>query len=173
MPTLPTGSSHEWDHESDFEEFRIGSFCCMIRRHELFGNLMGYVGSKDASMIEAISIEAVHGGWTYESKENPHTHEEDGLHWIGFDCAHFQDILPCASGIPQAAVNEAMPPEVAKNFEEISKILGQMGLESGATYKNMDFVRGELEHACTKALQRLKGGWKAIKREIDADSPEA
>jgi hypothetical protein len=98
-------SSGPWDDEPDKKQWEDTEtkYPCLIVRNNL-GNLCGYVGiSKSHPMFEKDydSIDVTcHGGLTYASKcyhnichvvsEN----EDDNIWWLGFDCAHYNDLSP-------------------------------------------------------------------------------
>jgi|SRR5438132_7191778 len=73
---------------------------CMIIRNAEMGNLCGYVGiplDSKLCKLDYNDIEVnVHGGLTYSGRCNGNIcHEaEEEVYWLGFDCAHFQDLSP-------------------------------------------------------------------------------
>lgn len=92
-----------WDNETDREEWRdakTGLPCLAVRSS--LGAWCGYVGIApkhphyewDHDALDYI----VHGGLTYSAKcgglcDLP-AGEADALWWLGFDCAHFGDVIP-------------------------------------------------------------------------------
>ena len=78
-----------WDDEPDFVRWidPVTRYNCMVRRTPL-GSLCGYVGiTSDHPSF------GLHGSvtWCNFFKEIP---EDVQLFWIGFDCAHFHDLIP-------------------------------------------------------------------------------
>lgn len=93
----------------DFARFSHLGFPCIIRRVEKLGNWCGYVGvGKDHPFFKmdynnkALADINVHGGLTYarpcmDDENLGVCHPNDGddeRFWFGFDCAHFQDLIP-------------------------------------------------------------------------------
>lgn len=88
----------EWNDEPDFEDWTDKStgLACAIRRGIHGGHLCGYVGVPaghrafgesgwESSVIRNLDV---HCGVTFAQTL------DDGLHWIGFDCAHLGDATP-------------------------------------------------------------------------------
>lgn len=94
--------SGPWNDEPDRVEFEHKGVPCLIVRSPLGGNLCGYVGvkpghpwhRKNFSDIDA----DVHGGLTYSEEcqravcHVPAPGEPENLWWLGFDCAHCDDL---------------------------------------------------------------------------------
>jgi hypothetical protein len=93
-----------WNHEPDRVEWRSEhGFPCLILRSRL-GALCGYVGLPPGHPMHGkeygdVPVD-VHGGLTYAEHCNgeichvPAEGEPDDAYWLGFDCAHSQDIAP-------------------------------------------------------------------------------
>ncbi|MEO1658280.1 MAG: hypothetical protein AAFR65_11195 [Pseudomonadota bacterium] len=88
------------------EEFEASGFTCKIIVHTTLGHLCGYVRlpadhpmwGKDYDDVTA----DVHGGLTYARDHAP-LDESDGGWWLGFDCAHYGDLVPSVveqAGLP-------------------------------------------------------------------------
>lgn len=94
-----------WDREPDRIEWRTahGGRPCLILRNEM-GALCGYVAVEEGhpwfgKPWHAIDAE-VHGGITYAAScaghicHVPREGESDDVWWVGFDCAHWPDLMP-------------------------------------------------------------------------------
>ena len=73
-----------------------GYDCKILRvRMEYSGHLCGYVKIPETHQLYNLDYDEidvdVHGGLTYSSEE------KDG-YWLGFDCAHYDDVTPCVVG---------------------------------------------------------------------------
>lgn len=85
-------NSGPWDNEADQKTWMHQGIPCVIRRTPL-GHLCGYVALLsehplfNASKNHFLSNINVHGGITFDEIV-------DGIRWIGFDCAHFNDLSP-------------------------------------------------------------------------------
>ena len=90
LPSAPEWKPWEQEPNELFGE-RAG-YPTQIRRITNMGHLCGYVGVPSfhpASHGKEYDLQlSVHGGITYR-----HEHD-DGLLWIGFDCAHLDDLVP-------------------------------------------------------------------------------
>lgn len=135
-----------WTEEPDkiFWIDQVTGLDCLIVRSVFSGSLCGYVGvppehpayDKDYDSIEV----DVYGGLTYGDFCQEEAPEESGVchlpedgatekpYWLGFDTAHFRDLLPAM---------------IARERE--------MGLETahtgkfGETYKTVEYVKAEVE----------------------------
>ena len=117
--------------EGDFLEFHHLGFKCQIIRHKDFNHLNGYIfltSDNDYFGFSYTDIDVrVHCGWTYC--------RQDGDFWIvGFDCAHLGDIT--------------------SHFFVTDSCRQILSLES--TYKDMKFVKSELECACEDFQKKSK-----------------
>lgn len=124
-----------WDGEPDRKEWRYKGLPCLIVRNR-FGALCGYVGvspghpwhEKPYQDIDA----DVHGRLTYSdscAEGGPICHvplpgEPDTVWWLGFDCAHYQDVSP--------------------GFRHVS--LG------GEVYRDIAYVTGEVQGLADQAI---------------------
>lgn len=124
-----------WNNESDRYEWidDVTGYPCLAKRNVLIGSWCGYVGvyqghklhGKTYSEIEEEEYEMeIHGGLTYSEEssddfENGVCSKLDNnntIWWLGFDCAHYNDIVPSLTyNTPKA------------------------------TYKDLDFVKAECE----------------------------
>jgi len=97
-------SEGPWSAEPDRQEWKYKGFPCLIVRNHM-GVLCGYVGVPSnhpyyQMNYEEIPLE-VHGGLTYSQhcRENichkPAEGEPDDVWWLGFDCGHYGDLIPC------------------------------------------------------------------------------
>lgn len=94
----------EWDSEPDRVDFIHAGFSCLLHRNTL-GNWCGYVGvpethpdfGKSYDDVEDVSV---HGGLTYADlcREGichvPQPGMPEKVWWLGFDAAHFNDLVP-------------------------------------------------------------------------------
>jgi hypothetical protein len=99
-----------WVDEPDREEWRHSGLPCLITRAPL-GNLCGYVAVPPGHPWHGQAYDdidaAAHGGLTYADRcqgnicHVPREGEPDDVWWLGFDCAHWCDIIPMmASTLP-------------------------------------------------------------------------
>jgi hypothetical protein len=94
-----------WVEEPDRIEWRSGQgYPCLMVRHPVLGHWCGYVGlppghpwhGRAAGGIGACA----HGGINYAEPCNdqichvPEPGDTDDVWWIGFDCAHYDDLSP-------------------------------------------------------------------------------
>lgn len=138
----------EWCDEPDYVEFEHDGIACEILRIAVFdglngenifgGHLCGYCkipekhplyGNTD--YIDKFEEFDVHGGITFNEIQKE-------THWVGFDCAHFLDIVPSM----QKTFKEIQNKKIANLFPR------PKGLES--TYKNIDFVMAEIKNLATQ-----------------------
>jgi hypothetical protein len=130
----------EWDGEPDRVEWRSGDLPCLIVRGPL-GALCGYVGmppghpwhGKDYGEVDV----SIHGGLTYAEACAGHIchvakpGEPDEVWWLGFDCAHAGDVSP----------------SMLRYF----RTSRHFHLMPGETYKNVAYVRAEVERLAAQA----------------------
>ncbi len=124
--------------EGDFLEFHCLDFKCQIIRHNDLKHLNGYIFltyDNDYYGVTYYEIDVpIHYGWTY-------CKQDDDFWVIGFDCAHLGDIT-------------------GQSFKFME--FGHMEREyfgSIPTYKDMNFVKLELEDAC-KHLQKKSKSYR-------------
>lgn len=99
---------------------------CEVSRHEKMGTLNGYVTLSEVDKFDMSKLSEeflvrkieVHGGVTY-TRHYP----EDNKYVIGFDCAHYNDLVP--------------------SYLESEKF--GMGLITGPCYREMAYVKSECE----------------------------
>jgi hypothetical protein len=86
-----------WSTEPDYVFWwdKTTGFPCIIRRVPGSGHFCGYVGC----LVEKASFEQdldPHGGITWGGPLLPWNETVEGIvYWLGFDCAHAGDYLPC------------------------------------------------------------------------------
>ena len=120
-----------WKTEPDEERWadeETGLHCAIFRNG--IGSLCGYVGIPESHPLHGMDCDkchdlhdiSVHGGLTFSDVivDSP-----EGLHWLGFDCAHYGDYSP------------TYPSE----FSTCGK----------SQYRNIDYVRNE----CRSLAKRL------------------
>ena len=125
----------EWDNEPDELEWEHKGLKCAIFRNS-FGGLCGYVGvdrthpywEKEYSDLQDISV---HGGLTFSSWID----EKKELYYLGFDCCHFGDVSP---------YDKVMDPSLVSSNDP------------GRSYKNMEYVKNEVEGLAEQVLQASK-----------------
>jgi hypothetical protein len=91
---LPDGP---WQYEPHFFAFESFGFRCQLFRTPITFAWCGYVGidkdhpyfEKDYDDLNDIETLDIHGGFTYSNRD-----KNNGLWWIGFDCAHSGDLIP-------------------------------------------------------------------------------
>lgn len=102
-----------WDAEPDKKQWTdkaTGYPCLIVRNGETLGHLCGYVGVTEGHPAFEKHYDGVdvrcHGGLTYsdfcmkdadEAESICHkveTGDNDRVWWLGFDCAHYQDLSP-------------------------------------------------------------------------------
>jgi hypothetical protein len=95
-----------WQHEPDRKEWRdtATGYPCLAVRHGSLGHWCGYVAvppghSAHGKSYDDVEVE-VHGGLTYANLCSgrvchiPKPGEPDDVFWLGFDCAHCDDLSP-------------------------------------------------------------------------------
>lgn len=118
----------QWDDEPDLIEWSDGELHFRIKRMQ-FGHLYGYIGvERDHPLYgvpyQEVSYEIpVHCGLTYSDHSRCTICHRDRpkIHWIGFDCAHYNDFSPGLSF----------------NWK----------VEISSTYKSISYVKGKLSDA--------------------------
>lgn len=132
-----------WVYEPDFYEFTHKGVKCMIRRgfyreginlERVFGGyLCGYVQLPDNHpwKDKKLNIEAdVHGGITFND-----TWDFTYGHWVGFDCAHFLDLIPSNKNLYQF-------------FEENDVFKHE--------YRDFKYVKTECENLAEQVIKSIK-----------------
>jgi hypothetical protein len=117
----------EWVEEPDFAYFKHCGYTCRVKRiikyettDECFGgHLCGYVDLPEdhpwfGKGYDDIEVE-IHGGLTYAEPRK--SDDEDNLYTIGFDCAHYGDLLPSILKLKKSGVLS----ELYNDFTEIYK----------------------------------------------------
>lgn len=144
-----------WDDELDKYEWRSNGYPCLVVRAPVTGALCGYVGLRPGHPwygkgYDDIEIE-VHGGLTYSNTgcrghicHVPGDGEDDLVHWIGFDCSHFRDVMP---QLEATRIRAGLPERPG-------------GIFGFGTYKDVAYVRAEVE--------RLRGQAEAAARAANA-----
>lgn len=141
----------EWVEEVDYATFSYNGWECVIRRECFYdgpivfgGFLCGYVKIPENYRLYTVSPDVhtytlskfgVHGGITYFSF--PFWDEE--ILYLGFDCGHVYDITPSFNKM------RCFPEEFPKEFcDNLISLFNKFN----ATYKNIYFVKKELELLC-------------------------
>lgn len=142
----------EWMIEPDRVQVDYRGVECEILRNSM-GALCGYVTVPEGhewhgKHYDEIECE-VHGGLTF-GQQMPWGSSEKEEYVIGFDCAHFRDITPSC---------EKLLAEQRKKFPRPESSRGL--LEEGPftpIYKNIAYVRGEIESLVDQMLDGVKDG---------------
>jgi hypothetical protein len=129
----PKWGEGPWQSEPDRLEFQSHGFDCLLSRNSMLGNWCGYVGLPKTHSLygqerpNTLDTLDVHGGVTYSAHCDGFichvTKDPDELFWIGFDCAHSQDLIP---GLVTTMETLPTPPW-------------------SVTYKTFDWVKKETE----------------------------
>lgn len=143
-----------WLDEPNYEAFEYKDYVCVLRRNPL-GAWNGYVLLTpndpwyDIKNYNDIPIE-VHGGLTYGK------YTTDGLdnkvYAIGFDCAHWDDIVPMMVDENKKALIEKYP-ELLEIYDRIDKIFDEKDMQNPITYKDINFVRKEIEYMVEQIIK--------------------
>lgn len=130
---------------------------CMIHRNGA-GALCGYVGVPAdhpyyGQDYDNVDVE-VHGGLTYANKCSEQATEEHGIchipepgrsediWWLGFDCAHAQDLCPGMEATTRKFYEPGGP--LFDKKETHDKIKSNPMFRD--TYKDVDYVKSEIEN---------------------------
>lgn len=145
-----------WHDEPDRVDFEHDGHPCLLLRGPL-GAWCGYVGVPPNhpwhgadSMSDVLDVE-VHGGITYASPCHgaichvPKPGETDHVYWLGFDCAHYRDLVPAMLTMPQITRD----PRTATVCASVDQ----------GTYRDVAYVRAQTE-ALALQVTRAKGGGK-------------
>ncbi len=124
----------EWTTEPNRIEFTHAGYSCLLSRNFSLLNWCGYVGiSKSHPYYQMDELDLnVHGGVTYSSLCSEiichfSDNESEPLFWLGFDCAHCDDLVP-----------------KMLQFMDYPKHALLFGRSSN--YKNVDYVMHEVKY---------------------------
>lgn len=145
-----------WQSEPDRLEWHAHGFPCLAVRGPV-GAWCGYVGlprrhplyGRDYDLAEEHGISA-HGGITFGGFCGGAIchNDPERVYWIGFDCAHYQDLSPALR-----ATMRHIAPELTKLHEklELDRVFGT------EVYRTLEFVRRETEELARqlKSVRRL------------------
>jgi hypothetical protein len=102
---------------------------CLVAQVPLLGHLCGYVriprthalyGKHDSAKLQKIFV---HGGVTFSKTKKSGRWLTRG-HWIGFDCAHYGDLVPGVT--PEAYAKQFALRDVEYVKYEIDKLVRQL-----------------------------------------------
>lgn len=115
--------------------FQNDNYRCVIKKNPYLGVWCGYVELPESHPVyqqeyELLHTLDVHGGITYSAFGIPGTYLKGW--WIGFDCGHAGDFIPCIESINEILLLKGMP-EIT-SIKNINK----------TTFKDQDFVKQEL-----------------------------
>lgn len=147
----------EWVSEPDLVEFEYKDYLCRMKRishleghnkdHMFGGHLCGYVQvPSDLNLVEKdydLDFD-VHGGITFN--QYIEESEDKGAYWIGFDCAHSHDYIPCMRNIYSKISDEIFP--VSEEMKKSSLF--------NPTYKNLDYVIAECKSLVDQVIEYSK-----------------
>lgn len=158
-----------WTTEPDRLEWKIHGLTCLVARNPFMLNWCGYVGIPKEHPYHGVEYDHndgdnpvekldVHGGVTYSNHCSHficHTtdEEEDDLFWIGFDCAHFDDIVP---ELDMLRAERKDPLYI--DIESLEKQLGMDGDKNktwGKTYKDFFYITQQTQYLA-KQLAEVK-----------------
>lgn len=158
---------HDWLYEPDLVIGEYRGYPFLIRRvivsdRYVSGHLAGYVGldlkHPLAKEYDDEEVENVfdHGGTTYSEDHIPIKEFQDkfkpGLYWLGFDCAHYNDVTPIKEYTLQGQhYTEIMEGEFLKAYERLEKLNSSLQ-DTDRTYKTIDFVINEIKKAINKLI---------------------
>jgi hypothetical protein len=145
---MPWGAG-PWDEEPDKAQWideATGLDCLLVRNN--MGALCGYVGVPEGHPshgqgYDDVAVE-VHGGLTYADKcaglicHDPKLGASDNVWWLGFDCAHWGDLVP---SMEQFYSTNPIGKEVRGGRDRENRV-----------YRDVDYVVAE----CTKLASQLK-----------------
>lgn len=124
--------SKEWIDEPNILEFESHGFRCFIIRNPILLNLLGYIeipANHPWHNKELDYLLFPHGGITYDSAFHPSGNATPQYiapgknRWIGFDCAHAQDLIP---GLTMFRTEIPGFPITYKNIEFVKLELSKM-----------------------------------------------
>ncbi len=141
-----------WMDEPDRVVFSSHGLNCLLLRNPTMFNWCGYVGvKKDHPNVTRLVLRKnvlfriersywddedddldVHGGITFREEC-----EEDGLFWFGFDCAHYQDFVPCT-----LYYTKTIPGYPSLSFE------------MNDVYRTVNFVRDQTEQLAKQLSEK-------------------
>jgi hypothetical protein len=114
--------------EPNYERFEYKGFKCLMRRNMQFGTWCGYVGiPSDHPLFKKKDLDElnldVHGGITWSDFLED---ENDGLYYIGFDCAHYLDVIPFMYMHVPTFTNEGIYRDADYVRQEIRNLVDQI-----------------------------------------------
>lgn len=144
-----------WLKEPDRIEFQYRGYRCLILRNkDITGALCGYVAVPKGHPFYEETWQRdgdkkvydlnVHGGITYAEYHQPIRHQNEGdddLWWLGFDCAHYGDLMPEQNKRIMVGFEALKKEFPEKEFLELKELLIP---PCHATYKTVDFVKKEI-----------------------------
>src|SRR5260370_13368695 len=124
-----------WDDEPDRVEWRSQGFPCLMVRSPM-GSWCGYVGVSWTHPwfhrhYDSVYGHTAHGGLTYAAScsDNPFVchvpapGEPKRIWWVGFDCAHFGDLVPRVRGTLREIARKAFDAGDDESFPRFSASL--------------------------------------------------
>lgn len=118
------------EKEGNRKGFQSNGYTCLILRHPSLMHLCGYVlldGSKFYGKhydSKELNFVEVHGGLTFSEKCGGEYLPEG--YWIGFDCAHYNDLTPYTVLRPELAPFLRDDPSVYRTMEYVESELNSL-----------------------------------------------
>jgi len=139
-----------WQREPDRVEFEAHGFPCLMVRGVVTGAWCGYVGVPEGHWAYgkpygSVEVEGIHSELNYAAKCSgrichvPKPGKPDHVWWLGFDCAHFNDIAPAL----EARLRDVMG---------VNRLFG----DSWRSYKTVAWVKNEVKRLARR-LEAMGG----------------
>lgn len=155
-----------WQGEPDRVEFEAHGYPCLIRRVPVLGHFCGYVAVPPGHPWHGIEYGDLkpspdaHGGVNSAGPcsgdicHRPKPGEPEDVWWLGFDCAHWNDVMPGVEGLKKEVLK-------ASPFAT-----SPLAASWSPTYKTLGFVRAEVEGLALQALEAKKNFtlWRRVWR---------
>ena len=126
-----------WDAEPDRVEWTYRGMPCLIVRVQTHGGLCGYVAVPPGHPAHGKGYDDVavdiHGGLTYARGCGGHVchvpaeGESDDVWWLGFDCAHCDDLCPAMP----TGIDDQVYRDVAYVRAEVESLADQLAAMGG------------------------------------------
>lgn len=87
------------EQEGNEKDFEYNGYKCRVRRVGVpySGHLCGYIEIPVGHQLHGLDYDAIEAHYDYELPAHcglTYSGEVEGIHWIGFDCAHSGDLSP-------------------------------------------------------------------------------
>lgn len=140
-----------WQDEPDRLEWRAYGLPALMLRADVTGAWCGYVGVPPGHPLHGVEYGAcpddleVHGGLTYSRGcsdqvcHTPEPGESDDVWWLGFDCAHANDLSPRMLALSRTIRESGLLPSLEGRQVSLSDLYDE------DTYRDVSYVRNEVE----------------------------